>query len=118
VRKTGFGISVDVPTGWASSIHRRPVDAPLDAPFGATPSPDARGLAPQAPLEPRERTLPVVHLCSRPIPAGVGDFGAGAIEVLGAEDVFVMATVPRAAQVVRSLGAETATTMRRRGVVV
>ena len=184
MRKTGFGISVDVPTGWASSIHRRPVDAPLDGPFGATLSPDARGLAPQAPLEPRERTLPVVHLCSRPIPAGVGDFGAGAIEVLGAEDVFValveygsdlageglferqgwprlapsqfsparvfraipgrsasqhfftaeerafclftvvgshsrrMATVPRAAQVVRSLGAETATTMRRRGVVV
>jgi hypothetical protein len=29
-----------------------------------------------------------------------------------------MATVPRAAQVVRSMGAESATTMRRQGVVV
>ena len=31
MRKSGFGISVDVPTGWASSITRRPVDAPMDA---------------------------------------------------------------------------------------
>lgn len=186
MRKSGFGISVDVPTGWASSIRRRPVDAPMDAssPQGATPAPDARGVAPTAPREPGERTLPVVHVCSRPIPAGVGDFGSGALELLGAEDVFValveygsdlageglfarqgwprlapsqfsparmfraipgrsasqhfftvegrafclftvvgshsrrMATVPRAAQVARSLGAESATTMRRRGVVV
>jgi hypothetical protein len=188
MRKNGFGISVDVPPGWASSIRRRPVDAPMDAaqdlPPGASPSPDARGVAPSGPPAPTERTLPVVHVCSRPIPAGVGDFGSGLLEALGGEDVFValleygsdlageglfarpgwprlapsqfspsrmfraipgrsasqhfftaeerafclftvvgshsrrMATVPRAAGVVRSMSAESASTMRRRGVVV
>jgi hypothetical protein len=188
MRKSGYGISVDVPTGWSSSIQRRPVDAPMDAlpdlPPDLAPAPDARGVTPAVPAAPGERTLPVVHVCSRPIPAGVGDFGAGLLEVLGTEDVFValveygsdlageglfarqgwprlapsqfsparmfreipgrsasqhfftaqerafclftvvgshsrrMATVPRAAGVVRSMGAESATTMLRRGVVV
>lgn len=188
MRTSGFGISVDVPTGWTSSITRRPVDAPEDASadplLRAAPAPEALGTRPLTPLEPGERTLPVVHVCSRPIPTGVGDFGSGLLEVLGVDDVFValveygsdlageglfsrqgwprlapsqfspsrmframpgrsasqhfftaqerafclftvvgshsrrMATVPRAAQVVRSMGAESATTMRRRGVVV
>ena len=188
MRKSGYGISVDVPAGWALSINRRPVDAPMDA-LGdsllrADSAPDAPGSRPPTPLEPGERTLPVVHVCSRPIPAGVGDFGSGLLEGLGVDDVFValveygsdlageglfsrhgwprlapsqfsparmfraipgrsasqhfftaeerafclftvvgshsrrMATVPRAATVVRSMGAESATTMRRRGVVV
>ena len=36
-----------------------------------------------------ERTLPVVHVCSRPIPPTVGDFGSGLLEQLGPDDVFV-----------------------------
>jgi hypothetical protein len=31
----------------------------------------------------------VVHVSTRPIPAGVSDFGLGAVEQLGPEDVFV-----------------------------
>ncbi|WP_392544808.1 hypothetical protein [Oryzobacter telluris] len=180
MRRSGFGISVDVPSGWTSAIVRRPVP-PETAP---APPPEARGLAPAAPAEPGERTLPVVHVCTRPLPTAVGDFGSGVIELLTPEDVFVslveygsdlagfglferqgwprlapsqfspnrmfrevpgrsgsqhffsvggrafclftvvgshsrrMATVPRAAGVVRSLAVEPASVMARRGVVV
>ena len=180
MRRADFGISVDVPSGWTANIVRR-------SPEGEGPdavAPGARGIAPVAPDGLTERTLPVVHVCSRALPAGVGDFGAGALEVLGSEDVFValleygsdvageglfsrqgwprlapsqfspnkmfraipgrsasqhffsvgdrafclftvvgshsrrMATVPRAAQVVRSMGVEPAAVMHRRGVFV
>jgi hypothetical protein len=36
-----------------------------------------------------EHTHPVVHACTRPLPAERGDLGGGVIEVLGPEDVFV-----------------------------
>jgi hypothetical protein len=89
MRRTGHGISVEVPVGWSAALIRRP--APPDLSSG----PDRReALAPeQAAPRPRdlltERTLPVVHVSSRPLPAGVGDFGSGAVEQLGPEDVFV-----------------------------
>jgi hypothetical protein len=82
MRRNGFGISVDVPAGWAHAIVRR----------GATPHDDVsplRGAGPQARPGVAERTLPVVHVSSRPIPAAVGDFGSGAVERLGPDDVFV-----------------------------
>ncbi len=41
------------------------------------------------PLEPQEVTHPVLHACTRPLPAGRGDFGAGVIEHLGREDLFL-----------------------------
>lgn len=184
MRRNGFGISVDVPAGWSAAIVRRPADdAPVAAARGLAP---VEGLAPQAGAAPvaTERTLPVVQVCSRAIPAGTGDFGSGLVELLGSEDVLVslveygsdlagvglfertgwprlapsqfspgrmprqlpgrsasqhffsvggrafclytvigshgrrMATVPRAAGVVRSMGAESASEMRRRGVVL
>ncbi|MBM6401000.1 hypothetical protein [Phycicoccus sonneratiae] len=178
MRRTGYGITLDVPAGWASSIARRPTDAGADA--------AARGIAPPDAADggPVERTLPVLHVCSRAIPTGTGDFGSGLVEELASEDVFValveygsdlagtglfarsgwprlapsqfspgrmprqlpgrsasqhffsvggrafclytvigshsrrMATVPRAAGVVRSMGVESAVAMRRKGVVL
>ncbi|MGG5257954.1 hypothetical protein [Phycicoccus avicenniae] len=181
MRRSGYGLSVEVPTGWSAAIGRRPGDD--DAVLSA------RGIAPPAAsagrdAAPVERTLPVAHLCSRAIPSGTGDFGAGLVELLTGEDVFIalveygsdlagtglfersgwprlapsqfspnrmfrqlpgrsasqhffsvadrafclytvigehsrrMASVPRAAGVVRTLGAESAASMRRRGVVV
>jgi hypothetical protein len=180
MRRADFGISVDVPSGWTASIVRRSSEGEGPDAF----APGARGIAPVAPDGLTERTLPVVHVCSRALPEGVGDFGAGALEVLGSDDVFValleygsdvageglfsrqgwprlapsqfspnkmfraipgrsasqhffsvgdrafclftvvgshsrrMATVPRAAQVVRSMGVEPAAVMHRRGVFV
>ena len=89
MRRTGHGISVEVPVGWSAALVRRP--APPDLSSGL----DHRdALAPQrAAPDPRdlltERTLPVVHVSTRPLPPGVGDFGSGAVEELGPEDVFV-----------------------------
>lgn len=178
MRRTGYGITLDVPAGWSATIARRPADIGADA--------AARGIAPSDadPGGPGERTLPVLHTCTLPIPTGTGDFGQGLVEQLAGEDVFValveygsdlagtglfarsgwprlapsqfspgrmprqlpgrsasqhffsvggrafclytvigshgrrMATVPRAAGVVRSMGVESAAAMRQRGVVV
>ena len=41
------------------------------------------------PHEPDEVTHPVLHACTRPLPAERGDFGSGVIELLGRDDVFV-----------------------------
>ena len=187
MRRTAYGLSLDVPSGWSSAMLRRPVDAPevasppTDGPATADPRAE---VAPSTPGAPTERTLPVVHVCTRELPATMGDFGGGLVEVLAPDDVFValleygsdladtglferqglprlapsqfapnrmprdvvgrsasqhffsvggrafclftvlgshsrrMATVPRAAGVVRSLTVDSAATMRARGVVV
>jgi len=85
MRRTGYGISVEVPVGWSAALARRA------APAGDNGLPGLDAGAPAA--DPRdlltERTLPVLHVSTRPVPDGVGDFGGGAVEVLGAEDVFV-----------------------------
>jgi hypothetical protein len=39
--------------------------------------------------DPDEVTHPVLHACTRPLPAVRGDFGSGVIELLGSDDVFV-----------------------------
>jgi hypothetical protein len=41
------------------------------------------------PHDPQEVTHPVLHACTRALPAERGDFGSGVIELLGSEDVFV-----------------------------
>lgn len=87
MRRTGYGISVEVPVGWSAALVRRTVtrgDAPHRPEKGTPAVPDlgARALL-------TERTMPVLHVATRPVPEGVGDFGAGVIENLAAEDVFV-----------------------------
>jgi hypothetical protein len=41
------------------------------------------------PHDPQEVTHPVLHACTRALPAERGDFGSGVIELLGGDDVFV-----------------------------
>ena len=89
MRRNGYGITVEVPVGWSAAIvRRRPSVDDSTGPAGTAglsaggPAPDPRDLL-------VERTLPVVHVSSRPIPADVSDFGLGAVERLGPEDVFV-----------------------------
>jgi hypothetical protein len=89
MRRTGYGISVEVPVGWSAAVVRRA--APADDPAGLDGF-DA-GAPQRAAPDPvdllTERTLPVLHVSTRPLPATVGDFGSGAVETLGSEDVFV-----------------------------
>ena len=64
-RLRAHGLSVAPPRGWDVSIYRRRPDGD-----GAT-------------------THPVLHAATVPLPPGRGDFGTGAVELLGADDVLV-----------------------------
>jgi hypothetical protein len=59
-----MGLAVTPPSGWEAAIYRRP------AVLG-------------------EQTYPVLHAATIPLPAGRGDYGAGLVELLGPDDVFV-----------------------------
>ena len=89
MRRTAYGLSLDIPSGWSSAMLRRPVDAPdaADDPLADT-DPRAKP-TPPTPGGPTERTLPVVHVSTRALPATVGDFGGGLVEVMAPDDVFV-----------------------------
>ncbi len=63
-RLVAQGLSVASPSGWETSIYRRPAGA-------------------------GEATYGVLHAATVPLPAGRGDYGGGLVETLGAADVFV-----------------------------
>jgi len=59
-----MGMSVNPPAGWDATIYRRPADT-------------------------GEHTFPVMHASTTTLPAVRGDYGSGAVELLGPDDVFV-----------------------------
>ena len=63
----GERISVDVPPGW-DVLVARPTEAGDDG---------------------QSTSNPVLHAANFPLPARRGDFGSGAVELMGPEDVFV-----------------------------
>jgi hypothetical protein len=80
------GIAVTLPPGWEAALYRReemptPVDGVLRR----------QGLSPSAlaSLAPGATTHPVLHTASFPLPPDRGDYGSGAVELMGAHDVFV-----------------------------
>jgi hypothetical protein len=62
MRIGGHGVGVDVPAGWDARIRRHPSEA---------------------------RARVVAHVASFALPATVGDFGSGAVEVMRFNDVLV-----------------------------
>jgi hypothetical protein len=64
-RLRAHGLGVSPPRGWDAQIYRR--------------SPDGDG----------STTHPVLHAATIPLPRGRGDFGTGAVELLGPDDVLV-----------------------------
>lgn len=60
------GVTVRTLAGWEARIFRHP------------------------PTEPEERTHSVTHLGNFPLPARRGDFGSGAVERMGRDDVLVV----------------------------
>src|SRR3954470_21835697 len=72
------GIDVTLPAGWDGLITVRADGAPAAA-FSAS------GVS-VAPL----RSHPVVHIANFGLPAERGDFGSGAVELMGDRDVFVV----------------------------
>ena len=73
------GITVTLPSGWEGRVFRRPSSGEVSA--TATDGPAA---------PPGETTHAVVHIATIPLPAGLGDFGSGAVPDLGPNDAFVM----------------------------
>ena len=61
-----FGLSATARPGWDTRIFRRAADTELG-----------------------EVTHPVLHACTRALPAERGDLGGGVVEVLRAQDVFI-----------------------------
>jgi hypothetical protein len=63
-RLAAFGLAVDLPQGWEGRARKR------DPEPGAT-------------------TTPILHAASFPLPVDRGDYGGGAVELMGDDDVFV-----------------------------
>lgn len=71
-----YGLAATQPAGWHVEIDRRPREvgqATVDGVAGV--------------LE--DITHPILHACTRPLPVDRGDFGSGAVDILGSDDVFV-----------------------------
>lgn len=64
MRLDRYGLRMETDAAWDTRIYRR------------TPTGE-------------DRTHPVVHACTRALPAERGDFGNGVVEHLGSDDVFV-----------------------------
>ena len=74
-RLSAHGLAVDLPAGWEGAIRE------------GEASPTLRARA--AGLGRTVHTPPVLHLTTAALPAVRGDFGSGAVDLLGSEDVFV-----------------------------
>lgn len=61
---SAYGLSFDVPSGWDARVYRRPAAPP-------------------------ESTHPVLHAANFPLPGDRGDYGSGAVERMGAANVFL-----------------------------
>lgn len=81
MRLAGHGLTVDLPSRWEGTIGRRPAD-----PGAASAAAGARAAAAALP---QEQLLPVAHLATFALPADRGDFGSGAVDLMGGGDVFL-----------------------------
>lgn len=96
----GQGVSTELPPGWEGRITRREQPAPLPGPSAA---PAGGGAAPGEGARPQgstipgttgigtagERTFPIAHLANFALPEDRGDFGSGAVELMGPDNLFV-----------------------------
>lgn len=73
-----YGLGASVPESWALAITRRVEPALAPATAGAT-----------TPLAVEDVAHPIVHAATRPLPAGMADFGGGLVESFTPDDVFV-----------------------------
>jgi hypothetical protein len=81
-----YGIEADLPPGWEGRISKRSQPAVAAARVAAVPG--AEGVGPEG--TPSERPQPIAHLANFPLPEDRGDFGSGAVDVMGQGDVLVV----------------------------
>jgi len=73
------GLAVDPPAGWEGRIFRRPEYGDVGA--SEVPGP---------PGPPGERTFPVLHAATIPLPADAADYGSDVVDELKATDALVV----------------------------
>ena len=74
------GLAVEVPRGWDARIFRRPESA-----IAVPSAPEA----PDAPAPQSGWTDPILHLANFALPEQRGDYGSGAVNLMGASHVFI-----------------------------
>lgn len=89
MRLTAHGFDVDLPTGWDARIFcRRPEPTP--------PAADRAGLTATASPRPVDADLktethhPILHAANFPLPEDRGDYGSGAVDVMGRGHLLVV----------------------------
>lgn len=99
-RIDGFGISVDLPSGFEGEVFGIPL-LPGETPASgvqtlssatADPAPEARALSPMSAASgpaPPPTSPPVLHIATFPLPPERGDYGNGAVDHMGTEDIFI-----------------------------
>jgi hypothetical protein len=89
-RLAAHGLSAEVGGGWEGEIYLRSAEAVPTAPArpsaGSTSGPT--GLQPGSSV-PVAATYPVLQLANFSLPSQRGDFGGGAVELMGAHNIFV-----------------------------
>jgi len=86
-RLSAHGLSVDLSGGWEGEIYLRPPDAAAaTAPAAATPAGKGGRSASQATATTQ---YPILQLANFALPSQRGDFGGGAVELMGATNLFV-----------------------------
>lgn len=81
MRIEAHGIRAELPAGWEGRITRRaPATGPASRAPRSVPSDDTG--APPGPIL-GEATAPVLHLANFALPEDRGDFGSGAVDVMG-----------------------------------
>jgi hypothetical protein len=68
------GVSIDLPAGWDGQIRAAEGPAPLGARAAGAPNPPSPS---------------ILHAASFPLPAERGDYGSGAVELMGGSDILV-----------------------------
>jgi len=82
-RLSGYGLGVELPQRWEGRIYRRAL------PVAAPAADRAQGGLPGKLGWPGEQPHPVMHLANFALPGTRGDYGSGAVEIMGPRHVFV-----------------------------
>lgn len=80
-RLEAYGLAVDAPAGWESEIFQRPVVTQAEL--------RSAGVASGHVLPDIADPTPIIHLANFALPAQRGDYGGGAVELMGRGHAFV-----------------------------
>lgn len=86
---SGHGFTVQLPAAWEGRIYRRTAPTVPFTPENRAPGSAAAKNRVAASGWLGEQPQAVLHLGNFPLPAGRGDYGSGAVETMGPNDLFI-----------------------------